>query len=32
MLLPSEMRAEILRDYDRGARTKHEGMEPPYDK
>jgi len=30
--LPSKIRAEILRDYDDGARTKHDSVEPPYER
>ena len=30
--LPSKIRAEILRDYDEGARTKHDSVEPPYER
>lgn len=31
-LLPSEMRAEILRDYEVGARSKHDYTNPPYER
>jgi len=31
-MLPSEFRAEILRDYELGARSKHTDIEPPYER
>ena len=31
-LVPSKSRAEILRDYDDGARSKHDSVEPPADR
>jgi hypothetical protein len=31
-LLPSELRAEILRDYEAGARSKHDYTNPPYER
>ncbi len=31
-ILPSRLRAEILRDYEDGARSKHDLVEPPYER